>query len=71
MFGKRNPNRNGSPPLSEHFVLDRVSEPSVGTMTIAATSKIRKSGGAIVLALRSDAQALVNGSEKRLLLALR
>jgi hypothetical protein len=40
-------------------------------MTIAATSKIRKSGGAIVLAVRSDAQALVNSSEKRLLLTLR
>jgi hypothetical protein len=40
-------------------------------MTIAATSKIRKSGGATVLAVRPDTQALVNSSEKRLLLALR
>jgi hypothetical protein len=40
-------------------------------MTIAATSKIRKSGGATVSAARSDAQALMNSSEKRLLLALR
>jgi hypothetical protein len=40
-------------------------------MTIAATSEIRKSGGATVLAVRSDAQALMNSIEKRLLLALR
>jgi hypothetical protein len=42
MFGKRKTNRNGSSLRSKRFALGQVSEPSVGTMTIAAASKIRK-----------------------------
>jgi hypothetical protein len=54
VFGKHIPNPNGSPLLSTPFAHGQVSEPSVATMTIAATSKIRKSAGAIVLAVHFD-----------------
>ncbi|HEY5207035.1 MAG TPA: hypothetical protein VIJ63_20905, partial [Roseiarcus sp.] len=43
MFGRRNPNRNGSSLLSKRFALGQASEPSAGTMTIAARCTIRKS----------------------------